>query len=112
MSVDQARILAEVAEMLHAIRDDAGVDGEITMATRFQDDLEMESIDVISLAGRLQVRYGNAVNFAQFVAGLDLDSVRELRVGQLVEYIATALAGTEAGDGSADAGLGRAGLPA
>ncbi|MER7003946.1 phosphopantetheine-binding protein [Dactylosporangium sp. NPDC000555] len=91
MPADQAAILAEVAEMLHAIRDHAGVDGEITMSTRFEEDLEMESIDVVSLAGRLQVRYGDTVNFAQFIAGLDLDSVRHLRVGQLVEYIAAAL---------------------
>ncbi|MFI6823420.1 acyl carrier protein [Micromonospora sp. NPDC050187] len=112
MSVEQADILAEVVAMLHAIRDDAGVDGEITMATRFQDDLEMESIDVISLTGRLQARYGNAVNFAQFVATLDLDSIRQLRVGQLVAHIATALDGAEADAGHADAGLGTAGLPA
>ncbi|MEE6263155.1 acyl carrier protein [Plantactinospora sonchi] len=105
MAVDQASILADVAEMLRAIRDDAGVDGEITMATRFQDDLEMESIDVISLAGRLQVRYGDRVNFAQLVAGLDLESVRQLRVGQLVEHIAAAL-------NRADASPGKAGTPA
>jgi acyl carrier protein len=51
----------------------------------------MESLDVVSLAGRLQARYGNAVNFAQFVAGLDMASMGELRVGQLVDYIADSL---------------------
>ena len=105
MSVDQASILAVVAGMLHTILDDAGVGGEITMATSFQDDLEMESIDVISLAGRLQVRYGETVNFAQLVAGLDLESIRQLRVGQLVEFIAAELDRT-------DARPGRAGTPA
>ncbi|MEO3745577.1 phosphopantetheine-binding protein [Plantactinospora sp. B5E13] len=118
MPVDRARILAEVAEMLHAIRDDAGVDEEITMATRFQDDLEMESIDVVSLAGRLQGRYGDAVNLAQLVAGLDLDSIRQLQVGDLVEHIAAALDRTDAsstadiGVGTADPSQGRAGTPA
>ncbi|MEV0326806.1 phosphopantetheine-binding protein [Micromonospora echinospora] len=112
MSVEQADILAEVVAMLHAIRDDAGVDGEITMATRFQDDLEMESIDVISLAGRLQARYGNAVNLAHFIAELDLDSIRQLRVGQLVAHIATALDAAETDAGHADADLGTAGLSA
>lgn len=105
MSVDQASILADIAEMLHAILGDAGVDGEITMATKFQDDLKMESIDVISLAGRLQVRYGDKINFAQLMAGLDLESVRQLRVGQLVEHIAAAL-------DRADASPGRTGAPA
>lgn len=91
MRADQTSILAEISEMLHAILADFDTDTEITMDTTFRDDLEMESIDVVSLAGRLQVRYGNAVNFAQFVAGLDLESVKELRVGQLVNHIATSL---------------------
>jgi acyl carrier protein len=118
MPVDRAGILAEVAEMLHAILDDAGVDGEITMATRFQDDLEMESIDVVSLAGRLQGRYGDAVNLAKLVAGLDLDSIRQLQVGHLVEHIAAALDRTDASGtadtrvGAADTSQGRAGTPA
>lgn len=101
MPVDQARILADVAEMLHEILDHVGVDGEITMATTFQDDLEMESIDVVAFAGRLQARYGDTVNFAQFVAGLDVDSVRRLRVGQLVEHIAAALDQAAASPGRA-----------
>ncbi|MGI5237864.1 acyl carrier protein [Dactylosporangium sp. CA-139066] len=99
MPADQNAILAEVAEMLYAIRDHSGVDGEITMSTTFQDDLEMESIDVVSLAGRLQARFGDTVNFAQFIAGLDLESARRLRVGQLVEHIAASLDGTETDPG-------------
>ncbi|GGM89053.1 acyl carrier protein [Dactylosporangium sucinum] len=106
MPADQATILAEVAAMLHAVRDHAGVDGEITMSTRFQDDLEMESIDMVSVAGRLQVRYGDTVNFAHFVASLDLDSLRQLRVGQLVEYIAASLDAAESGTATTHAGLG------
>ncbi|WP_432843327.1 hypothetical protein [Dactylosporangium sp. CA-092794] len=107
MPADEAAILTEVAQILYAIRDDSGVGGEITMSTTFADDLELESIDVVSLAGRLQVRYGDAVNFAQFIAGLDLEAVRELSVGRLVEHIAAAL--DEAGVG---AGAGKVGTPA
>jgi acyl carrier protein len=91
MSADPTTILAEVAALLHAVRDDAGVADEITMSTSFADDLEMESIDMVSVAGRLQSRYGDTVNFAHFVAGLDLDSLRDLTVGRLVEYIAGSL---------------------
>jgi acyl carrier protein len=90
MSADQASILAEVAGMLRAVVGEAASVDDITMDTTFRQDLEMESIDVIALAGRLQARYGNAVNLAQFVAALDLESVGDLRVGQLVEFIADA----------------------
>lgn len=95
MGADQATILAEISEMLQAVLKDYDPDTEITMDTTFREDLEMESIDVVSLAGRLQARYGNAVNFAQFVANLDLETVKTLRVGQLVEHIAASLDAAE-----------------
>lgn len=110
MSADRTTILAEVAAILQAVRDHAGVDGEITMSTSFSDDLEMESIDMVSVAGRLQSRYGDAVNFAHFVASLDLDSLRDLTVGRLVEYIAASLDKAELDQ--AEAGAGKVGTPA
>jgi acyl carrier protein len=95
MSSDQERILADISEMLHAILEDDEETGQISMDTTFHEDLEMESIDLVALAGRLQARYGNTVNFAQFIAGLSLDSLIELKVGDLVEYIQKSLAGAE-----------------
>lgn len=91
MSSDRNAILADVAAMLSAVLGDFDDGAEIGMDTRFRDDLGMESIDVVSLAGRLQSRYGQGVNFALFVSGLDVESVGDLRVGQLVDYIADSL---------------------
>lgn len=91
MTASHDRILADLAESLRAVLRDLDPDDPITMNTRFRDDLGMESIDVVSLAGRLQGQYGDTVNFAQFVAGLDLESVASLRVGQLVEHIVASL---------------------
>lgn len=96
MPSDQTTILADVAGMLRSVLGEFGDDAEITMDTTFRDDLGMESIDVVSLAGRLQARYGTSVNFALFVSSLDVESVGELKVGQLVDYIAGSLA-AEAG---------------
>ncbi|MFY1637916.1 acyl carrier protein [Solwaraspora sp. WMMB335] len=96
MSADHETILAEISEMLRVVLPAIEPDDEITMDTSFRDDLEMESIDVISLAGRLQARYGDSVNFAQYVASLDMDSLRALRVGELVEHITSALDGAPA----------------
>lgn len=92
MPSDQTAVLADVETMLRDVLGDFGPDAEITMDTTFRDDLGMESLDVVSLAGRLQARYGNAVNFALFVSTFDVASVGELTVGQLVEYIADSLA--------------------
>ncbi|GLY00748.1 MULTISPECIES: acyl carrier protein [Actinoplanes] len=86
MPVDTASVTAEVTRILHTVLGDLEPDTPITPASTFRDDLGMESIDVVALAGRLQARY-TEVNFARFVATLDVASVGELRVGQLVDHI-------------------------
>jgi acyl carrier protein len=89
-------VLAELAGMLRAMLDEDGLDDiEVDMETRFTDDLELESIDLVALAGTLQDRYGQEVNFAEFVAGLELDEIIGLTVGQLVEYIVRCLRAAE-----------------
>jgi acyl carrier protein len=98
MSVDRATVLAEMTEMLHTILDDDGLDDvEIGMDTTFHEDLALESVDLVTLAGLLAERYGDEVNFAEFVAGQDLDTIIALRVGQLVDFVVAALAPAEAG---------------
>jgi acyl carrier protein len=98
MPVDTATVTTEVTTILNTVLGDFGTDVPITADSTFRDDLGMESIDVVALAGRLQARYG-AVNFARFVATLDVASVGELRVGQLVEHIVTELTATAPAEG-------------
>ena len=91
-------VLGEIDAMLRTILDEYGLDdAEIGMDTKFHDDLELESIDLVTLAGKLEAHYGSAVNFAEFIAELELEAIIALTVGQLVEYVATALStGSEA----------------
>ncbi|MEV6343808.1 acyl carrier protein [Actinoplanes sp. NPDC051851] len=86
MPVDTDTVTAEITTMLQAVLGEFGTEAPITPESTFREDLGMESIDVVALAGRLQARYTD-VNFARFVATLDVDSVGELRVGQLVDHI-------------------------
>ncbi|MFI0773576.1 phosphopantetheine-binding protein [Streptomyces sp. NPDC021212] len=89
---DAPAVLEDVAGMLRTMLDEEGLDDiEVAMDTRFTDDLELESIDLVTLAGILQDRYGQAVNFAEFVADLELDEIIGLTVGRLVEYIVRCL---------------------
>jgi acyl carrier protein len=91
MLADKNSVQTDVETMLRSVLGDFAPELDITTASTFRDDLGMESIDVVAFAGRLQARYGNAVNFAQFVAGLDVSSMGQLRVGQLVDYISASL---------------------
>ena len=85
-------VLGEISGMLRGILDEYGLDdAEIGMETTFHDDLDLESIDLVALGGQLQERYGSAVNFAEFIAGLELEEIIALTVGRLVRYVATAL---------------------
>ncbi|KPI07564.1 acyl carrier protein familyprotein [Actinobacteria bacterium OK074] len=96
-AADEASVLADLTGMLLVLLDELGSDDvEIGMETTFNRDLELESIDLVTLAGLLQERYGNQVNFAEFLAGMEFDEIIELTVGRLVEYVVTSLKAAEA----------------
>lgn len=95
-AVDEETVFAEIAGMLRSMLDEYGLDDiEIAPESRFMEDLELESIDLVTLAGHLEARYGRQVNFAEFVAGLELDEIIDLSVGRLVEYVVGCLKAAE-----------------
>ncbi|MFF9571852.1 acyl carrier protein [Streptomyces sp. NPDC014685] len=86
------RTLADIAGMLRDLLAEEGLDDvEIDRGTTFHDDLELESIDLVTLAGSLREHYGEKVNVALFVADLELDEIIALTVGQLVDYVTESL---------------------
>jgi acyl carrier protein len=92
LAVDEQAVLADLTEMIAVVLEDIGtVDTEITLDTTFRDDLDLESIDLVALGGLLGERYGDRVNFAEFVADLDLEQIIALTVGDLVKYVLTSL---------------------
>ena len=90
--VTEATVLAEISGMLRVLLDEYGLDDvEITMDTKFHEDLELESIDLVSLSADLKERYGNQVNFAEFIAAFDLEEIIAMTVGQLVDHVVVSL---------------------
>jgi acyl carrier protein len=93
----QARSDAEAAvlEVVRALI--GGIIGEqylldltIDLETSFEDDLEMESIEFVKLGAKLTEYYGGNVDFAGFLADLDLDEIIGMRVGTVVGYVVDA----------------------
>ena len=81
-------ILVAVSEALVEIAgDEILIAGPVTMTTSFNGDLELESIEFVALAERVRARYGAGVDFAGWLASMDLEQILALRVGQLVELI-------------------------
>jgi pimeloyl-ACP methyl ester carboxylesterase len=118
MSADKTRILTELAGMLAAISDSLLPGEEITMDTRLMEDLELQSLGMANLSGRVQTRYGSAANLVPFFARREAGPFTDLRVGEIVDFLAGvleeeqgALAGTGAAgvNGSGENGSGQAG---
>lgn len=59
----------------------------ITLETSFGEDLELESIELVALAEKIQEAYGDRVNFVEWLSQKDLDELVRMRVGDLVMYI-------------------------
>jgi len=86
-------VVDEIGSMLaEVLGEEFLLDTRVTAETSFSDDLALESIEFVELAEKLQDRYGERVNLADFVAGLDIDGIMALTVGQLASYIEAQLA--------------------
>ena len=62
-------------------------DVEIRMETSFSRDLELESIEFVTLAEKVQARYGAEVDFVGWLSQKELEEIIALRVGDVVERI-------------------------
>jgi acyl carrier protein len=90
------QVLLHLSEMLRDVIGEAWAQEiEIGMETSFSKDLELESIEFVALAEKLEQRYGRKVDFAGWLAGMELDQIITLRVGQVVEFIAGCLSSSE-----------------
>lgn len=88
--IEQPDVLATVTELIvEVVGDDLTFDGPIGMSTSFSEDLELESIEFVALAEKLQGHYGTHVDFVSWLSTKELDEIIALRVGDLVEFIAS-----------------------
>ena len=85
------------AEILHTVEkliveiagDEVAIAGPITMTTSFNADLELESIEFVALAEKLQQHYGASIDLVGWISKKELDQIINLTVGELVEFIAS-----------------------
>jgi acyl carrier protein len=66
-------------------------DIEIVAETSFNNDLELESIEFVALAEKLQEHYGKRVDFVGWLSGKDINEIIQMTVGDLAEFIVTCL---------------------
>jgi acyl carrier protein len=90
---DESHIIGEISRIVtEVIGAEYLVDTEISAATTFARDLDLESVEFVALTAKLQALYGTKVDFVAFIAELELDEINDLTVGQLAGYIGRCLA--------------------
>jgi acyl carrier protein len=75
------------AAIAAATGDESLLAGPISAASRLEGDLYLDSLDLTALGALLRDRYGTAVDLAGYVAGLDIDQLIELSVGEVTDYV-------------------------
>ena len=86
-------VLAELERILtDVIGDDLLLDEPLGMDTSFDADLQLESIEFVALAEKLLETYGEQVDFVAWMAGMELDEIIALTVGNVVDFVVGSLA--------------------
>jgi putative sulfotransferase len=86
MQLQGKSVLTDISTMLRTIRTDIDEHAEITSSTFFCCELGLTQVEVISLLGRLQGRYGG-ISLGPYFNRLSVDKVSSLQVGHVIEHV-------------------------
>ncbi len=93
MTPSKQEILDNLRDFINEVVGEEWIeDIDIDMETSFSDDLEMESIEVVTFAEKVKEYYGDKVDFVGWLSNMELDQIIKLKVGQVVDYIHSCLA--------------------
>jgi acyl carrier protein len=83
-----AQVLDEVREVLaDVIGEDYVSELDVEMETAFRADLDIESIEFVAMGEILRERYGDRIDFVEWLTTMELDDIIALTVGELVDHI-------------------------
>ena len=80
-------ILAEVLQLLESVVQDWEFEGPVRAETRLFADLAFESLDLVVLGAKVQERFGQSFPFPEFFAEIGQREVRDLTIGEWVDFI-------------------------
>ena len=90
----EQRPLDEVIALLRrVIGDDPRWADRVTPSARLDQDLRMDSLEMATLAAGLGKAYGDRVDLAAFLAGLEFDHLVALTIADVAAYVAASGAG-------------------
>jgi acyl carrier protein len=85
---EEQRLVGEVVALLQrVVGDDPRWADRVTPSARLDQDLRLDSLEVTALAGLLRDAYGDRVDLAAFMAGLDFEALVALTVADVAGYV-------------------------
>ncbi len=97
MTATHDSIMTEVLQLLNQLARDWEYSGDITPATFLFADLGFESIDAVVLGSHIQEHYHQPFPFPELLAELGRREVKDIQIGELVQFIHQHLNGATAG---------------
>jgi acyl carrier protein len=86
-TLDREGVMADVLNLLSGLASDWEYSGEIKPETYLFADLGFESIDAVVLASHVQEHYKRKFPFPEFLAELGRREVKDLTIGELVDFV-------------------------
>jgi acyl carrier protein len=78
-----------VSLLLDVTGEDRAWASRVTPAARIEEDLRLDSIELAALGEALRRRHGPVVDLPGYVAGLSIDDIIGLTVGDVLDYLAS-----------------------
>ena len=95
-TIDPAVVERIAGVIREAVAEDWIWEFEIGPETSFNDDLELESIEFVTIASGLQEHFGAQVDLIGWLSARQFDELISLRVGDIASYVARTLGRAEA----------------
>ncbi len=81
-------VLAQIISIIRlAVNEDWIEDFDIDASTSFNDDLELESIEFVGIAEKIQEHYGKHIGFIEWLSTMKIDQIIALTVGDLADFV-------------------------
>lgn len=97
MKPSRDQILEDVLTLLQSLARDWEFDGPLNAETRLFNDLAFESLDLVVLGAAVQEHFRRTFPFPEFFAQVGQRDVRDITVGEWVDFLDTHMADEPAG---------------
>jgi acyl carrier protein len=92
-----------VSTIIEVVGQEFYEESEITLASTFSEDVELESTEVMEIAERLMETYEDKVDFVAWFGEMELEDLVDLTLRDLIEFMVRSIQEAESRDGAATA---------